>query len=211
MLNKKIVIIIILSMVIFFLSTMLAFFLVKQIRNKAAANKANLSLADELKNQPGFSRDSCHEFKDFESQELYEECMNVVINQNAKTEISQCEPLSGDDYFNCLWAVFSAYSEKNDCLGLSGEATRAVCGDIFNFMAAYSSYDRESCKTVKTEKLNQYCLKIVIDKNLDTDGDGLTDLDEINIYKTNYRAPDTDNDGIADGDAVRRGLIKAKN
>jgi len=32
----------------------------------------------------------------------------------------------------------------------------------------------------------------------DTDGDGLEDKEEINIYKTNPNDPDTDNDGIID-------------
>ena len=36
----------------------------------------------------------------------------------------------------------------------------------------------------------------------DTDGDGLTDDDEINIYFTNPNNPDTDGDGLNDGDEV---------
>ncbi len=33
-------------------------------------------------------------------------------------------------------------------------------------------------------------------------GDGLTDGDEINIYKTNPRLADTDGDGLTDGDEI---------
>jgi hypothetical protein len=40
------------------------------------------------------------------------------------------------------------------------------------------------------------------DKNKDSDGDGLTDLDEINIYKTAPKKADTDSDGINDGKEV---------
>lgn len=39
----------------------------------------------------------------------------------------------------------------------------------------------------------------------DSDGDGLTDYDEINIYKTSPYLEDTDGDGISDGEEVRRG------
>lgn len=39
----------------------------------------------------------------------------------------------------------------------------------------------------------------------DTDGDGLTDEQEINIYHTNPLIPDTDNDGVSDGDEVQAG------
>ncbi len=38
--------------------------------------------------------------------------------------------------------------------------------------------------------------------NPDTDGDGLTDGDEINIYGTDPLNPDTDGDGLTDGDEV---------
>ncbi len=38
--------------------------------------------------------------------------------------------------------------------------------------------------------------------NPDTDGDGLTDGDEVNRYKTNPLNPDTDGDGLKDGDEV---------
>lgn len=35
--------------------------------------------------------------------------------------------------------------------------------------------------------------------NKDTDGDGLTDFDEVTLYNTNSSNPDTDNDGVLDG------------
>lgn len=43
-------------------------------------------------------------------------------------------------------------------------------------------------------------------KNIDSDKDGLSDFDEINIYKTNPNDPDTDGDGINDCEEIRRGL-----
>ena len=39
--------------------------------------------------------------------------------------------------------------------------------------------------------------------SLDTDGDGLTDYDEINIYHTNPKSIDTDNDGLTDYEEVK--------
>ena len=39
-------------------------------------------------------------------------------------------------------------------------------------------------------------------ETLDTDSDGLTDLDETNIHKTDPNNPDTDGDGVNDGDEV---------
>ncbi len=40
-------------------------------------------------------------------------------------------------------------------------------------------------------------------QNLDSDNDGLTDFQEINIYHTNPKNPDTDGDGYTDGDEVK--------
>lgn len=42
-------------------------------------------------------------------------------------------------------------------------------------------------------------------KTIDTDGDGLSDYDEIYIYGTSPYLEDTDGDGISDYDEVRRG------
>jgi hypothetical protein len=39
----------------------------------------------------------------------------------------------------------------------------------------------------------------------DTDGDGLSDYDEVKVYKTNPLKPDTDGDGNTDGAEVKKG------
>lgn len=41
---------------------------------------------------------------------------------------------------------------------------------------------------------------------LDTDGDGLSDHDEMNIYYTDYLSADTDGDGFNDGDEIEAGF-----
>jgi hypothetical protein len=38
--------------------------------------------------------------------------------------------------------------------------------------------------------------------DLDSDGDGLTDIEEVNTYGTDHTNPDTDGDGLSDGDEV---------
>lgn len=44
-----------------------------------------------------------------------------------------------------------------------------------------------------------------IDPTLDTDKDGLTDINELNVYNTSPYLEDTDGDGINDGEEVTRG------
>lgn len=43
----------------------------------------------------------------------------------------------------------------------------------------------------------------IVDVDIDTDGDGLIDSDELDIYKTDPNKVDTDGDGYADGDEVK--------
>jgi len=43
----------------------------------------------------------------------------------------------------------------------------------------------------------------ILDQLADSDGDGLTDLEEIMIYHTDPNNPDSDGDGLSDGDEVR--------
>ncbi|MCA9359761.1 hypothetical protein KC850_01850 [Candidatus Kaiserbacteria bacterium] len=40
----------------------------------------------------------------------------------------------------------------------------------------------------------------------DTDGDGISDFDELNLYQTDPASPDTDNDGINDGIEIMKGF-----
>lgn len=47
--------------------------------------------------------------------------------------------------------------------------------------------------------------------NWDTDGDGLSDGDEVNIWKTNPLNPDTDGDGYKDGAEVKNGYNPSGN
>lgn len=44
-----------------------------------------------------------------------------------------------------------------------------------------------------------------VSANKDTDGDGISDLDETNVFHTSPYLTDTDSDGISDGDEVRLG------
>jgi hypothetical protein len=54
-------------------------------------------------------------------------------------------------------------------------------------------------------KLFEAAINWAINRDLDTDGDGLTDLDELR-FGTNPNNPDTNGDGISDGAAIRMGI-----
>lgn len=55
-----------------------------------------------------------------------------------------------------------------------------------------------------------YDIDLAFDENvrlqqIDTDGDGLNDFEEINFHETSAYIPDTDSDGISDGDEIAQG------
>lgn len=104
----------------------------------------------------------CHDVSDGK---LYQICIAGALKRTASVKVSQCEPLSGDDYYYCLGLIFAINDAELDCAVLPDPGTRTVCEDFFNYQAAYSKYDRKLCQTIKTEKINQYCLKNIIDKN----------------------------------------------
>lgn len=80
----------------------------------------------------------------------------------------------------------------------------------------YDNTHKEPDKTVKVKFKNPQCLRLdtthqvyeltIIDNDVDTDGDGLSDYDEINGvlgYVSDPNKTDTDNDGLSDYDEVR--------
>lgn len=56
-----------------------------------------------------------------------------------------------------------------------------------------------------TNELDSQTAKDLALKNKDTDGDGLSDYDELNIYKTSPYLADSDSDGLLDGAEVKSG------
>jgi hypothetical protein len=50
-----------------------------------------------------------------------------------------------------------------------------------------------------------YITPVFADQVIDTDGDGISDTDEITIYATDPKLADTDGDGFLDGDEIVRG------
>jgi hypothetical protein len=60
----------------------------------------------------------------------------------------------------------------------------------------------ESSKNDKVNEENLSEGSIVILKNTDTDNDGLSDYDELNVYHTSIYLADSDSDGFSDGEEV---------
>jgi hypothetical protein len=100
------------------------------------------------------------------------------------------------------YKIYYGYASRTYSVSLDvGKATTAALSGIdaakvYYFAAtAYDLYGNESA----------YSNEVVYDlTKVDTDGDGLSDWDEIAVYKTNPDRADTDGDGLSDGEEVMR-------
>ena len=150
-------------------------------------------------------------------------CLNQFLKKNSNTKLLECKPLEGDKYFNCLLEVFYFYDNKEQCTSLIDENSIATCKEMFDYHEIYGKYDRNLCQSIVDEKIRAYCLKNILPKIdnvntaststemikeviIDADKDGLSDSDEIAIYKTYPNNPDTDGDGYSDGEEVKNGF-----
>ena len=131
-----------------------------------------------------------------------------------------------NEVFENNWNDFYHYRiavTKEDCSKIILKGGKDACIDMIkNIGFSYYDYDGDNVSDEKElwfstdpgnpdtdgDGLTDYdeILNYHIDPtNPDTDGDGLTDYDEIKIYKTHPNKPDTDSDGISDGAEVRNG------
>jgi len=156
----------------------------------------------------------CGEVNDKSSQL---ECSNNVLDERAGPEIEKCQTYSTNDLKSqCFIKIFSVYKQPADCAGLKVEATKKICESATTYQVALEKQDHELCNSISQEALKSYCLKIVtdkaekiveklIDKNKDSDSDGLSDFDETNKYFTDPNKADTDGDSYNDGAEIGGG------
>ena len=103
--------------------------------------------------------------------------------------------------------------------------TGAECSDGAALKAAIDARNPELCAKVQDENMRAICEEIVGPGDLDldglnannerqrgtsdtlsdTDGDGLSDPDEVNIHHTNPLSADSDSDGYSDGTEIQSG------
>ncbi|HSE34714.1 MAG TPA: Ig-like domain-containing protein, partial [Candidatus Paceibacterota bacterium] len=101
--------------------------------------------------------------------------------------------------------TFAQYCSDPDHEALCGRVlidNRVLSEDEFASRAAEVKIARDEQRKILSERVGSRAFT-------DSDGDGITDYDEINLYGADPRDADTDNDGIRDGDEIMAGTNPA--
>jgi len=176
------------------------------------ANKYNNeSWCDKMTDEK--KKSACHELFTF----------GKIITDNKDPK--ECLGLSAEFKNNCLSNFFINYTDLSPCNEFQDD-DKNLCSDIVNGNIAYKDADKNHCLNIKNQNLKKDCLEAIASKpedsdqdgltndleraygtdpfKIDTDGDGLSDSDEINKYKTNPRKADTDADGYSDNEEIQK-------
>lgn len=114
-------------------------------------------------------------------------CINTILENN-DYNINQCKGLEGEDKNYCIDTVqYIKAIEANDCSGIVNSAIKEECESALSFFSEEGN-----------------------NESVDSDGDGLIDTDEVNVYGTDPLNPDSDGDGYNDGQEVRNGYDPLK-
>lgn len=125
----------------------------------------------------------------------HKSCLNKVIMAN-DFEASVCDNINSfDDAKKCEDIVtFQKAIADNNCDLLTGDM-KSECEVSLNINHNQESDNNQDSAVDDEEEL----------KNLDSDGDGLSDYEEINIYGTDPENSDSDGDTYLDGEEVENG------
>lgn len=155
-----------------------------------------------------------------------QECANSIYRALAfrDLDISWCEKISGDIIRGrCVNTLSEEIAKNKGCEGTGID--QSVCDRQDNLSAAIAKEDPDVCMTLVEKDDQIACLDTVgsgdrdhdglnafletklgsSDTSLDSDSDGLSDIDEYNLYKTNPGKADTDDDGYNDKQELEGG------
>ncbi len=160
------------------------------------------------------------EFSSINNEEDYSSSEDIIRVDNSKTEAEKILLNNSDEISDLLRRYAIAVQAGDPALVKSVEEsinkrrTELALKTLNNDSTHYLSDDIEEEMTQKIEKLQE---KVVAFEALrkeksggstaiDSDSDGISDLDEEKLYKTDAKEPDTDGDGVSDGIEIMRGF-----
>lgn len=163
------------------------------------------------------------------SGDLKDDCKESILYEEIVSgdDMERCSELKiAGIYSQCITSFFWKWDDLEKC-SIAEEKDRGDCIDIINKKIAYQNNDESKCNDVNNEDLKDDCFTVIKSKpkdsdndgildgdeisyginpySIDTDKDGVNDLDELKNYFTNPNKADTDNDGFSDGDEIKNG------
>jgi hypothetical protein len=97
---------------------------------------------------------------------------------------------------------------KNQKWAISGLTVFAILIVILWFAqlknSIYAPLNSGTVQMAESDQLDSQTARDLALKNKDTDADGLSDYDELNIHKTSPYLEDSDSDGIKDGEEIKK-------
>lgn len=130
-------------------------------------------------------------------------CIAVAVDGGADKTF--CAKLSAPETTRCLDRIqlIASATDKKACAGITDPQVRIEC----DYGASQITSESPSSLDGDHDGLTDVLEKTygTDPKNPDTDGDGLTDGQEVNTYHTDPVKSDTDGDGYADGAEVTSG------
>jgi len=150
--------------------------------------------------------------------------LNSSVNQETgEADLSSCEKIQ-DSYLAdiCYDKIANLQLDTQICDNIVDESTKQICVLKIYKAKARQAEDPEICFELEKENLVDNCLKSVVRNNFctddecldefynnkesyDSDNDGLTDMEEKYLYKTDPNNSDSDGDGYNDGEEVSGG------
>lgn len=137
---------------------------------------------------------------------LKEECVNSIDYLVASwgNDPNACDSLVGDAHRNnCYQEYFVKLSTTTDCVKVQNEVRKTQCNDLVNNRLATVFSKPEACDAITDQTLKTNCQKNKAIIAQDSDKDGLSDDIEMSLGTDPFKA-DTDGDGLSDYDEINK-------
>ncbi len=118
-----------------------------------------------------------------------------------KKDIRLCQEIRLLEYGPLCYSYFLQEGQSCDVLEDSGEKEVCQCKMIIT-----SAQNEEDCQKIILENCKKVCLTMIQnngDHNIDSDNDGKSNFEELN-YRIDPFNPDTDGDGLMDGEEITK-------
>lgn len=147
------------------------------------------------------SQEYCNKISD---EKLKTDCLNSIdfLSISWGDNPNLCETISGAVHLeNCYQEYFSKLNDRSQCDSVKIEMRKKQCADIVNKRLGTVFAQPAACDLIIDPKMKESCKNNVAIAPKDSDNDGLPDDVEIS-YGTNPFKADTDGDGVSDYEEI---------